>query len=114
MTNVENDLCKLLEWFRNNGMVVNPRKFQLIFLGMTTNRRLHINIAGKKINATDYVKLVGIEIDSKLMFSKHVGMLCCKVNKKITVFSRLNNFISTKQSQALYNAVITSNFNYCP
>ena len=39
---------------------------------MKTNRRQRLNIAGKKINATDYVKLLGIEIDSKLMFSKHV------------------------------------------
>ena len=75
VTNLENDLCKLLESFKNNDMVVNPRKFQLMFLGMKTNRRLHLNIAGKKIIATDYVKLLGIEIDSKLMFSKHVEML---------------------------------------
>ena len=112
VTNLENDLCKLLEWFRNNGMIVNPGKFQLMFLGM--NRRLCLNIAGKKFNAADYVKLLGIEIDSKLMFSKHVETLCCKVDKNITAFSRLNNFISTKQSLAIYNAVIISNFNYCP
>ena len=27
VTNLENDLCKLLKWFKNNGMVVNPKKF---------------------------------------------------------------------------------------
>ena len=86
-----------------------------MFFGMKTNRRLRLSIAGTKINATDYVKLLGIEINSKLIFSKHVETLCCKVNKKITAFSRLNNFISTKQSQTIYNAVkIVSNFNYCP
>ena len=34
--------------------------------------------------------------------------------KKTTAFFRLNNFISTKHSRAIYNAVIISNFNYCP
>ena len=72
MTNLENDLCKLPKWFKNNGMVVNPKKFQLMFLGMKANRRLRLNIEGKKINATDYVKLLGIEIDSKLVFTKTV------------------------------------------
>ena len=81
---------------------------------MKTNIRLRHNIAGKKINPPDYVKLLGIEIDNNLMFSKHVETLCCKVNKKITAFSRLNNCISTKQSQAIYNAVTISIFNYCP
>ena len=55
-----------------------------------------------------------MEIDSKLMFSKHAETLCCKVNKKSTTFTRLNNFISMKQSLAIYNAVIISNFSYCP
>ena len=27
VTNLEHDLCNLLEWFKNNGMVVNPRNF---------------------------------------------------------------------------------------
>ena len=87
MTNPENDLCKLLKWFKNNGMTVNPKKIQLMFLGMKTNRRLCLNIEGKKLNATDHVKVLEIEIDRKLMFSKHVEALCYKVNKKITVFS---------------------------
>ena len=61
----------------------------------------------------DHVKLLGIEIDSKLMFSKHVEALCYRVNKKITAFSRLNNFITTQQAKSIYNAVILSNFTYC-
>ena len=83
MTNLENDLCKLLKWFKNNGMVVNPKRLQLMLLGMKANRRLRLNIEGMKLNETDHVKLLGVEIDSKLMFSKRVRALCCKVNKKI-------------------------------
>ena len=81
---------------------------------MKTNRRLHLSIEGRKVPATDHVKLLGIEIDSKLTFNKHVGALCHKVNKKITGFSRLTNLISMQQAQAIYNAVILSNFKYCP
>ena len=84
-----------------------------MFLGMKTNGRLRLDIEGETLNATDHSKLPGIEIDSKLMFSKHIETLCHKVNK-ITVFSRLNNVISTQQAQAIYNAVILSNFNYYP
>ena len=73
---------------------------------MKTNRRPRLNIEGKKLNATDHVELIGIEIDSKLMFSKHVEALCYKENRKITAFSRLNNFITTQQAQSIYNAVI--------
>ena len=34
VTNLESDLSRLLEWFTNNGMVANPKKFQLMFLGL--------------------------------------------------------------------------------
>ena len=81
---------------------------------MKTNRRLRLNIEGEKLNLMDHVKLLGVEIDSKLMCSKHVEALCYKVSKKITAFSRLNNFITTQHAQSIYNAVILSNFNYCP
>ena len=50
-----------------------------MFLGMKTNRRLRLNIEGKKLNATDHVELLGIEIDSKLVFSIHVEALRYKV-----------------------------------
>ena len=31
---LENGCCKLLEWFRCNGIVVSPKNFQLMFLGL--------------------------------------------------------------------------------
>ena len=71
-TVLENDLSKLLEWFTCNGMVVNPNKLQLIFLGLKSEQGLHLNIQGSKILAKEHVKLLGIEIDNKLKFDKHV------------------------------------------
>ena len=60
MTALENDLSILLEWFKCNGMVVNPKKFQLMFLGLKRKQGLRLNIQGSKIVAKEYVKLLGI------------------------------------------------------
>ena len=46
-------------------MVVNPKNFQLIFLGIKTYMGLHLNIKRKKLNATDHVKLLVTEVESK-------------------------------------------------
>ena len=110
VTNLESDLSKLLEWFTHNGMVANPKKFQLMFLGLKGQRRLRLNINDNKLSATDHVKLLGIEVDNKLKFNKYVKTLCSKVTKKI----RLNTYISIEQALTICNAVILSNFNYCP
>ena len=114
MTNWENDLSKLLEWFKSNGMVANPKKFQLMFLGLQGEKRLRLNIEENKIPTAGHVKLLGVEIDSKLTFNKHTETLCSKVNKKVSAFARLNNYISREQALTVCNAVILSNFNYCP
>ena len=114
VTNLENDLSKLLEWFKSNGMVANPKKFQLMFLGLQGEKRLRLNIEENKIPTAGHVKLLGVEIDSKLTFSKHIETLCSKVNKKVSAFARLNNYISREQALTVCNAVILSNFNYCP
>ena len=82
VTNLESDLRRLLKWFTNNGMVANPKKIQLMFLGLKGQRRLRLNISENKLSATDHVKLLGIEFDKKLKFSNHVKTLRSKVNKK--------------------------------
>ena len=63
---LENDFRKLLEWFTCNGMVVNPKKFQLMFLGLKRKQKLRININEVKIPAKKHVKLLGVETDNKL------------------------------------------------
>ena len=86
LINLENELSILLEWFKCNGMVANPKKFQLMFLGLKRKQGLHLNIQGSKIVAKGHVKLLGIEIDNKLKLDKLVQTLCQKVKKKTSAF----------------------------
>ena len=99
---------QIMEWLQTY------KKFQLMFLGLKGQRRLRLNINEDTLSATDHVKLLGIEIDNKLKFNKHVQMLCSKVNKKISDFCRLNSYISREQALKICNAVVLSNFNCCP
>ena len=65
-TNLEHDLSTLLNWFYANGVVANPDKFQLMFLGLNKKHKLRLNIDGVKISSTENIKLLGIEIDNQL------------------------------------------------
>ena len=96
---LENDLGLLLDWFSKNGMIANPEKFQIMFLGLSDQRCLRLNIEGKKLPATDTVKLLGIQTDNKLKLNKHIHELCSKVNQKVSAFARLNTYLSPDQKQ---------------
>ena len=86
----------------------------MMFLGLKEKNPLRLIINDNKIQATNKVKLLGIEIDNALTFTAHIQNLCSKVNRKINAFSRLNTYISRPQAMLILNAVILSNFNYCP
>ena len=111
---LENDLGLLLDWFSKNGMIANPEKFQIMFLGLSDQRCLRLNIEGKKLPATNTVKLLGIQIDNKLKLNKHIHELCSKVNQKVSAFARLNTYLSPDQATKICDTIILSNFNYCP
>ena len=51
-TNLENDLSTLLNWFFANGMVANPDKFELMFLGLNDKHKLRLNNEGVRISSS--------------------------------------------------------------
>ena len=95
---MEIDLSRLFKWFEVNGVVANPKIFQLMFLGLTRQRRLRLNSEGNTVSAKNCVKLLGVEIDNKLKFGRHGKTLCSKLNVKINAFSTRNTYISREKA----------------
>ena len=62
-------------------MVLNPDKFQVISIDRQNqqNNQNSIEINDININSENRGILLGLEIDSKLNFDKHVTQLCKKV-----------------------------------
>ena len=114
LASLELDLGITLDWFETNLMVANPAKFKLMFLGLNQKHKLCLEINDKIIPPSDTVKLLGIDIDSKLKFDSHVKTMCAKASRKVSAFSRVANFITFEQAKLLYNSFIMSNFGYCP
>ena len=79
---LDHELREALQWLRMNGLMANPSKFQALVLG-STEQDFSFNIDGQQIQRCDDVDLVGVNIDSKLSFDKHISSICSKVNKKI-------------------------------
>ena len=72
---LSNDTYIVLNWFKVNSMVVNPGKFQIMFLGSKIgNNKITFAIESKKIKCKREVKLLEITIDKKLTFTKHIAI----------------------------------------
>ena len=113
IASLELDLKNCLDWFRVNQMVVNPDKFQLMFLG-TNETSFTLCINGEIIKSSLHVILLGVEIDNRLRFDSHVRQICRKANGKIHCLRRIRKYVDTEQAIALSSAYVLSGFNYCP
>ena len=57
------------------------------------------------------VKLLGIEIDNKLNFEKHISNICKKASDQLNAICRLQTFMGHKENEAMINTFVHSNFN---
>ena len=116
ITNLEIESNKAAEWFKVNNMIVNPDKFQSIIIDRKgqTNNPTKLTIDGSEISSENSVTLLGLEIDSKLNFDKHISKLCNKCAGILNALCRIKRFLAFNERKILVNSFIYGNFNYCP
>ena len=106
-----------IDWFRWNSMIVNPDKFKAIVLtkARQDTSGISINLRDHCITSEESVSLLGITIDCRLSFDKHVSTLCRKAASQLSALKRLRPFIENEKTRRiLVQAFVLSNFNYCP
>ena len=81
---------KLYTWFANNQMKVNHDKCHLL---LSTQEEANIQIANTTIKCSKSKKLLGIVLDNKLKFDKHVENICQKASKKLNALARVTNYM---------------------
>ena len=60
---LEDDISRALDWYKDNRMVANPKKVQVMFLGLKQHQEFFLEIEHKSIDVTRSVKLLGISVD---------------------------------------------------
>ena len=89
----------------------NPDKYHLL---VSTNEKTKINIGEFSIENSDCEKLLGVMIDNKMTFDRHVCDMCKKANRKINALARIAPFININKRRILMNSYFRLQFNYCP
>lgn len=80
MKNLKEKSEKGIRWFQSYKMIVNPGKFQTVLTDKKGKSKNPTKIMpdGKHIKSNDTATLLGIEIDRKSNFDKHISKLCNK------------------------------------
>ena len=104
----------MLDWFKINSIKTNPEKFQFMILGLKHMAPFRPNVNCKIIPYSNEVKLLGITIDNKLKFKKHLEDLYKKAFYKLHDLIRIRGYLTVVVARMLANAFIDSQFNYVP
>ena len=100
-------------WFYENCMVLNSGKCHFMCLGQDAVNETFIYDNIEMKNSKEE-KILGVIIDNKLRFRSHVKNLCKKASQKIWALSRLINYLNDSKKKIIFNALIKSQFSYCP
>ncbi len=81
-------------------MQANPTKFQFMFMKKCTSKEISsefLNVNDIKIPAETEVKLLGMTIDNKFKFDKHVDKLCKSAARQLNVLYRFRGIFDIKK-----------------
>ena len=73
---------------------------------------IELIICNQVIQSVECVKLLGIHIDDKLSFDKHILTLCKRASQQCNALNRIAKFLSKESKECMFNAFILSNFMY--
>ena len=105
---LKNESESEVNWFRNNNIIVNTNKFQLMLL------QEKLQIDSNEIKSKNSVTLLGITIDNRLSFDDHISKLCNKASMQLNAIFRLKKYMTQKELEVVLNGFIDSSFSYSP
>ena len=83
ITSLENYALVLFKWFGNSLMKANSDKSHLL---LSTSTSSTANIIGDIIKNSESEKRLGVTIDYKLNFEKHLSKVCDKASQTLHAF----------------------------
>ena len=88
---LKNESKSAVNWFKNNNMIVNPDKFQLMLLQKSAKKLIQekLQIAKNEIKSENSVTPLGITIGDRLSFDDPILKLCNKTSIQLNAIFRL-------------------------
>ena len=94
-------------------MKLNTDKCHLL-VSRNKNRQMWAKLDRDIVWESKDVKLLGITLNNKLKFDKHVSNICSKANRTLSTLTRVAKFLAFKKIFILFKAFTESQFQYCP
>ena len=111
---VTRELDKLKDWFAINKLSLNVTKTNYMLFSRCINAvDVTVKINNVSINRVDATKFLGVVIDDKLSWKKHIDIVKSKVSKSMFLLNRVKFVLSYDALLLLYNSIVLPHLTYC-
>ena len=81
---------------------------------LSTDEHMQVKIVAAQTENSSSEKLLGVTIDARVSFEKHIEQIYAKARAKLKALARIAPFLNIKKKNVLMNAFFTAQFSYCP
>lgn len=112
---INNDLEHVSMWLKTNKLKLNTSKTKAMLISNKPVVEVvpSVMIDGIHLDYVAEIKYLGIIIDNKLHFKKHIDFVVRKTAKKIGFFGRISNKLNIWSKILVYKCIIAPYFEYC-
>ena len=105
---------KVNEWLSLNRLTLNMKKtVSMCFSIRAHPAQLRVLSQGQEVEVVDECKFLGVILDPRLKFDKHVKMVCKSVRTNLNCFRLIRHCIPLEAAQLYLHGMIFSKLSYC-
>ena len=114
----ENTLFKAKQYFLKNGLMVNEKKTQVIFIGSRNcisklPQNISLNFDDNTILPSKCVKNLGVYFDNVMLFNNHIDEMSKKVTGTLIYLNRIKDNFETSVLIVIVQSLALSLIYYC-
>ena len=111
----------LQNWLHGNELSLNVVKTQSLIIGSRpniqkiekqTDAKPSFEISEQKINMTTDTKYLGVQIDDKLQWDRHIEQLKVKALRALSLIKHAKKFLPSGVLQKMYRGIVEPHFSY--
>lgn len=113
---MNSELIKIKNWTDSNRLTINISKTNAIVYSNRTilnPDNFPIILNNNPVNLVHESKFLGVVIDEKLNFAKHISQITNKISRNIGIFYRIRRFFPIKARLQFYYSFIYPYLSYC-
>ena len=115
VNNLSQELDNLTDWFRANKLSLNVAKTNYIIFTKTEHTLpiIQLKLGGENINRVENTKFLGVYIDAKINWCKHIQNCRNKMSSGLYALKSVKHLLPMNQLKSLYYTLIHPYLTYC-